>query len=201
MSGTHSCGALFQHAGKPVRSRRNDFTPSRPLVSRSHPSIATWPFLFFTANVPFLLDNFFFFLRNVIFRQPHFHFLFNRLWKNSLRPLRGRSCPFDGQSGGNHRPESSGGRSTAVLTREPPNRHRGQLCASRPVCSELWSQGSPYPWKFLLGHSPSSSDLLFLLHLFRSLCRSRDQAWPPRVVTGDGATNVQAFWGLTGPAT
>lgn len=197
MSGTHSCGALFQHAGNPTRSGRNDFTPSRPLVSRSHPSIATWSFLFFTANIPFLLDNSSsFFLRNVIFRQPHFHFLFNRLWKNSLRPLRGRSCPFHGRSGGSRRPVSGGGR-----TREPPNRHRGQLCASLPVCSELWSQSSPFPRKFLLGHSPSSSDLLLLLDLFGSLCRSRDQAWPPRVVTGDGATNVQAFRGLTGPAT
>lgn len=107
-----------------------------------------------------------FFLRNLIFRQSFFHFLYQSLW-NTVRPPSGCSCPF-GPSSCSFCMVLQG---KLNASRELPNRHTfGPVCDLRLRSSKLGSwNSSPWTW---------STSFFRKFFLGQNLCRNRNRQCP-----------------------
>ena len=121
------------------------------------------------------------------------------LWENSLSPLSSCSYPFSGKSSGGRRQSS-----LAAEARSPVGNcwvGTEGTCAFRPVCdlgcssSEFGSWSRPFTLKVPLGHSLSSSSVLFL----SVSSGSGDGADLPGVIAGDGAAHAQNIPGQRPP--
>ena len=115
-------------------------------------------------------SNFFFLKKWFAFRQPYLHFLFENLWKKSLRRPYRLAAVWSWEVG------------WLLLSRESRNTAEGTWNWSTACC--LWfrshkfgSWNSRFTLKFLLGHNFCNCSLLLLCHLFK-VSVEVEEVWP-----------------------
>lgn len=128
----------------------------------------------------------FFFLEIVYFPSGLFPCCWP-LWKSSLRPPGGGSCPFSG-------------RLNAPISRDPLHRPRTHLPASRPVCDFSLSDrelrvGAVHHPEILPWSQASRSNLIFLFNRVRTSVEGESRHSLLWVFTGNGAAHAQNFLG------